>query len=74
MPRTHTDAPGADAWLLKSLTETPQTFFQLHMGLAKQHMVEDAYRYTDRWLQKNRKRGFLAFERKGRDAFWRVLP
>lgn len=40
------------------------TFHDLHSGL------DSAYREADRLIQKHRKKGFISFERQGRDSVW----
>lgn len=42
----------------------PFTFHDLHRG------IDNAYREADRLIQKHRKKGFIAFERRGRDSIW----
>lgn len=46
------------------LSGEPFTFYGLHGGL------DDAARQADRLIQKYRKKGFIAFEREGREAVW----
>lgn len=42
----------------------PFTFFALHQGL------DARYRLADRLIQKYRKKGFIDYERRGRDSIW----
>lgn len=42
----------------------PFMFHELHRGM------DNAYREADRLIQKHRKKGFIAFERRGRDSIW----
>lgn len=42
----------------------PFTFHDLHCGM------DYAYREADRLIQKHRKKGFIAIERRGRESIW----
>lgn len=47
----------------------PATFAQIH-GAATRHFEQDAYRKVDGRLQSLRKRGLIAWERRGRNCIW----
>ena len=62
--------------LWMALSQAPQSFANLWptanraCGFDPTNTAARGYRFTDRWLQAGRRKGWLAFERSGRAPIW----
>lgn len=73
-PQEPTQAMEFALWMC--LSQAPQSFADLwptanrSAGLQALDVGAPGYRFTDRWLQAGRRKGWLRFERSGRTPVW----
>lgn len=73
-PQDITKAMEFALWM--ALSQAPQSFANLWPtadragGYTTKNADDPGYRFTDRWLQAGRRKGWLTFERAGRTPVW----